>query len=269
MLGTDLLATIKGYKLAPTDIHDLNVTLPESISKIASLKPNLIIHLASYTDVDGCELYPKKAWRVNSIGTKNIALACQKLGIPMVYISTDYVFDGTQNTPYTEKDLPNPINIYGKTKLEGESWIKKILNKFWIVRTSGLYGKHGKNFVLTIIKKAKEKKQLKIVTNHVGSPTYTEDLAQAIATLIETNYFGTYHITNSKWCSWHEFAKTVIEIYKLDCEILPVNYETLKRPAKRPANWRLLNFKWEKTFGNTLRPWKEALNEFLENIKNN
>ncbi|MCK4352578.1 dTDP-4-dehydrorhamnose reductase [candidate division WOR-3 bacterium] len=278
MLGTDLVDEFRSQKsevrnqIIPTDIQNLDITSSDSVQKFVDLKPDLIIHLAAYTDVDACELNPHKAKQINSLGTKNVALACQKLDIPILYISTDYIFDGTKPAPYVEWDTPNPINIYGKTKLEGELWVKKLLKKFWIIRTSGLYGKHGKNFVSAIFEKAKKENTIKIVNDQIGSPTYTKDIAYAIQKLIITSKFGIYHITNSGWCSWYEFATTIIKIAGLQrqntgLKILPITSHYLKRPAKRPRNFRLSNFMWNRIFGKPLRPWEKALNEFIRNNK--
>lgn len=268
MLGRDLIPLLKDYILIPTDIHNLDITLTKSIQSIVNLNPSLVIHLAAYTDVDGCELNPKRACKVNSIGTKNVCLACQELRVPILYISTDYIFDGKKPTPYLEWDSPNPINIYGKTKLDGELWVKKLLEKFWIIRTSGLYGKWGKNFVDTVVKKGKETHKIEVVDDQIGAPTYTKDIAHAIQKLIKTKYFGIYHITNSDCCSWYEFAQAIIKISKISCEVLPISSQKLKKPAKRPYNWRLLNFVWDRVFGKPLRPWEEALNEYIkENAK--
>lgn len=255
--------------------HSLKLDLAssEATQKIIEVAPNLVIHLAAYTDVDGCEVDPDTAFKVNAVGTKNVALACKELGIPMVYISTDYVFDGDKPTPYIEWDAPNPINIYGETKLAGEKWVTRLLNKYWIVRTSGLYGEGGKNFVNTIIEKAKTTREIKVVADQIGSPTYTKHLASAIIKLVNTELeaanFGIYHITNSGWTSWFEFAKAIIRgvqnFEPIQCNILPISSSALTRPAKRPKNWRLQNFIWGLTFGTPLPSWKEALNEYLKN----
>lgn len=282
MLGKALVnefksSKVQGFKskVIPTDLPNLDITHSEATEKIISLNPTVVVHLAAYTDVDRCELEPERAWQVNSIGTKNVATACKELKIPIFYISTDYVFDGEKPIPYVEWDSPNPLNIYGQTKLEGELWVKKLVKNYWIIRTSGLYGKGGTNFVTTILKKAKEFKEIKVVDDQIGSPSYTKDIAEAIIHLItrssETgkvrrpclpggSNFGVYHITNSGWVSWYEFAKTIVG---KQCKILPISSDELDRPARRPRNFRLLNFMWERVFKTPLRSWKEALNEYL------
>lgn len=248
------------------DILKLDISNPEDLHQIPKLKPSIIIHLAAYTNVDACESNQTNAYKINTLGTKNIASICEKLDIPMLYISTDYVFDGTKPTPYLEWDQPNPINIYGATKASAEKYVLT-LKKYWLVRTSGLYGKYGKNFVDTILGRDTPRRvqPLKVVADQIGSPTYTNDFANAILKLIDTDYYGIYHITNSDWCSWYEFAKTALQFAKIKCEVIPISSVELDRPAKRPKNFRLLNFIWDNSIAQPLRPWYEALNDYIEN----
>lgn len=267
MLGRAIARKLKDCNLIQTDIHNLNISDPTSTKSIIEMSPDYILHLAAYTDVDGCELNPEKAWKTNTEGTKNVATACKKLNIPLLYISTDYVFDGTKSIPYLEWDTTNPINIYGKTKEKGERYILNVLENFWIVRTSGLYGLGSKNFVTTIIKKASESSAINVVNDQIGAPTYVEDLALAIKELIKTVNFGIYHITNSDYCSWYEFAKEIVRIVSFNCEVHPINSFELSRPAKRPKNWRLRNFMWEIQGKKPIRAWQEALKEYIKSIK--
>lgn len=286
MLGTDLCPVLKEeYSIIKTDVRsqksdvrNLDVTSPDVFRKIEKESPDLTIHLASYTDVDECESNYNKAYLVNGLGTRNVALACQKLDIPLLYISTDYVFDGDKKEPYFEFDKPNPLSVYGKSKYMGEEYVKILLRKFYIVRISWLYGKNGKNFVDTIIKLAKESSAglyapLKVVDDQIGSPTYTKDIAEAIKVLISTDYFGVYHITNSGYCSWYEFAKVILTLSDSEgeeskseerCKVIPVTTEEFPRPAKRPHNSRLENFVYNETFRKPLRSWKEAVKDYLE-----
>ncbi len=257
------------FTIIPTDLPDLDITQSKAPEKIINLKPTLVIHLAAYTNVDRAELNSNGVWKVNSLGTRNVALACQKLKVPILYISTDYIFDGEKNTPYVEWDLPNPISIYGTTKLEGELWVKNLLSEYWILRTSGLYGKGGKNFVSAIIENAQKNHEIKVVADQICCTTYTNDLALAILQLITHNLqlttnFGVYHITNSEWTTWYEFAQAIVKATSLRCKVLPINSQELNRPAKRPNNSRLCNFTWERTFRKPLRNWKEALSEYLK-----
>lgn len=272
MLGTALVQEFNQTPLPanripiiiPTDLPELNVTQPKIIDKIISLHPTIIIHLAAYTNVDGCESNPELCYSTNSMGTKNIAEACKMLNIPMLLVSTDYVFDGTKPIPYIEWDTPNPINIYGQTKLEAELWVKRLVKNYWIVRTSGLYGSKGKNFVNTIIQKLKEGEELRIVNDQIGSPTYTKDLAQAIATLIRANEFGTFHITNSGWVSWFDFGSYIANLIQIPNKLKSIDSTELNRLSKRPKNWRLLNFMWQ-SVDKPLRTWQEAIDEYIGN----
>ena len=193
MLGIDLYQTLreeyevtgldrKDFPCSPSpSVNKIDITDLEAVKKLFSrLAPHFIIHAAAYADVDGCEKDADKAYKVNALGTRNIALACQKLDIPLLYLSTDFVFRGDKENPYDEFDEPHPVNIYGKSKLAGENYLKSFLSRYFIVRTSWLYGRWGKNFVATILKLAREKSMLKVVDDQMGSPTYTKDLSQQI-----------------------------------------------------------------------------------------
>ena len=205
------------------------------------------------------------AHRVNALGTETVALACQKYGAFLCYISTDFVFNGEKKTAYIEKDPPNPINIYGKSKLGGERFVQSILKRFIIVRSSWLFGKGGKNFVDTLLNKAQSEKRIEIVNDQFGSPTYVKDLAQAINKLISLieHLSSIYHITNSDSCSWYEFALVVKEITNLDTDIAPVSSEQYPSPARRPKMSILENRRYQEVAGKRLRHWREALKEYL------
>lgn len=255
---------LKGF--IECDITDREKT----IAKIVSVKPDLVIHTAAYTDVDGCERDPKKAHRVNAQGTETVALASQSCSAFLWYISTDFIFDGEKKSAYTEQDAANPINIYGHSKLEGEKYVQSILRRFIIVRSSWLFGKGGRNFVDSFLKKAQSEKEIKIVNDQFGSPTYAKDLAQAIKILLSDSSFelsadfcDIYHITNSGSCSWYEFAQAVKEIANLDTDILPISTEQYHSPAKRPKMSILQNRRYQEDIGEKLKHWKEALREYL------
>ena len=238
----------------------------ETFEKIIKQRPEIVIHAAAYIDVDGCELNPEKAKEVNALGTKNVAQACKECNCLLIYISTDFVFDGEKKSPYIESDQPKPINIYGRSKLEGEEFIPGILKKFVIVRSSWLFGKGGTNFVDTILQKAKTEESLKVVNDQYGSPTYTPDLAKAIAKLIELSdkINGLYHITNSDSCSWYEFALAIKEFASFDANIVPIPSEQYPSRTKRPKMSILENQRYrELVAGENLRHWKEALEEYL------
>ncbi len=277
MLGVDLLKVLsKKHKVTGIChtkkvskfpcVHSDITNTTKIIKDIVSLKPDLVIHSAAYPDVDGCELNPDYAYKVNAIGTQNIALACQKVSASMLYISTDYVYDGTKKQPYIEFDSVNPLSVYGKSKLAGEWYVSSILNKFYIVRTAFLFGENGNNFIKAILKNAKENDKLKVVTDLTGSPTYTVDLAQEIARLIETEYYGIYHITNKGFCSRYELAKKILEQKGIKKQVIPSTTKTIKRPASRPKFSALRNFCLELTIGNKMQSWEQALATYLKKI---
>jgi dTDP-4-dehydrorhamnose reductase len=265
MLGHDLCTLLaQEHKVIGVDIEEFDITQLEAVEEVVARNPERVCHLAANTDVDGCELDPDKAYMVNGLGTRHIALACQRLSIPMLYISTDYVFDGTKGAPYREFDPPHPTSAYGRSKLAGEWFTERLLNRFFIVRTSWLYGHAGRNFVDTILRKAKETGRLSVVTDQVGCPTYTRDLAHAIQRLITTDLFGIYHVTNCNETSWFEFAQEILKQAGLTGVALePTDSQTYRRPAPRPSYSVLDNLSWRCTFGSHLRPWQEALADYL------
>ncbi len=238
----------------------------KTIAAIAAIKPDVVIHTAAYTDVDGCEQNPKEAHKVNALGTETIALACRKCRSLLCYISTDFVFDGKKESAYLESDQPRPLNIYGRSKLAGERYVQTILKEFLIVRSSWLFGQGGKNFVLTILKKAQTEKIIEVVSDQFGSPTYAQDLAEAVSNLIDLTAGprGIYHITNSGSCSWYEFAQAIKELAGLDMEFRPVSSAEYLRAARRPRMSILDNRRYRVDTGNKLRHWKEALEKYLQ-----
>jgi len=252
---------VHGFGHKELDITDKN----RVINTVSKIVPDIVIHCAAFVDADGCESNIKTAFDVNTVGSGNVAIASKKTKSIMVYISTDYVFDGKKTSPYLESDIPNPINIYGISKYGGELIVKNLLNKFFIVRTSWLYGKGGKNFVNIILRLVRDKKELKVVNDQVGSPTYVPDLAKAISALISTNYYGIYHITNSGECSWYEFAKKILEYVKIkNVKVTPISTEELNRPAPRPKYSVLRNFNLEKKKIYKMRNWELALKDFFK-----
>lgn len=268
MLGSDLVEVLaEGHQVIGVDIEDFDLSEVQAIDSLISFRPDLIIHTAAYTDVDGCELDPQKAYRVNALGTRHVAEACKVLDIPMVYISTDYIFDGKKREPYTESDAPNPINIYGRSKLEGEHFVNSTLRHFYIVRSAWLYGRHGRSFVKTILQKAQRGETLKVVDDQVGSPTYSRDLAKAIACLVKGTPFGTYHLTNSGSCSWYEFAERILTLAGLKgYHLTPITSKELGQPALRPPYSVLASSNWLKVTGQELRSWQDALQESLSTV---
>jgi len=285
MLGCDLFETLKAEyqpygidvkdKQAPgeADFFPYDLTDKQGLESAFREIKNLwlVIHTAAFTDVDGCEQDPAKAAIVNVQGTKNIVELAQKYRTKFVYVSTDYVFNGKKGSAYTEKDIPDPLSVYGQTKLEGENFIRTNLEKFLIIRTSWLFGKKGKNFVDTIIDNARGADTLRVVDDQRGSPTYTVSLAEAIKRLIDIVFvkeskpdnFGIYHVTNSETCTWYEFAKMILALSDISTEIVPVDSSVLKRPAQRPALSVLDNGRYEQVTGHRLCSWKEALQTYL------
>jgi dTDP-4-dehydrorhamnose reductase len=250
-------------QIFPLSSQEMDVTNPDQVNVILDqIHPDAVIHTAAYTAVDAAETNVDHAFRVNVLGTRNIAAACLKYGSKMVYISTDYVFDGKQHQPYTEFDQPNPVNVYGRSKLEGEKIAAAICPQLFIARTSWLYGQ-GHNFVRTILKLAKERDSLNVVNDQTGTPTYTIDLAQSILSLVNTNAFGTYHLSNKGQCSWYEFAKKILQLAKLHTVIHPVATVDFSLPAARPQYSVLRNYMLELTGGDHFRPWEEALTEYM------
>lgn len=254
------------HKFMQCDITDRKKT----IAAIDSIKPDMVIHAAAYTDVDGCERNSEKAHRVNALGTETIALACHKCSASLCYISTDFVFDGEKKTPYTEEDAPKPINSYGKSKFAGEKVVQSILEDFIIIRSSWLFGKGGRNFVDMLLKQAQNEKRLEVVNDQFGSPTCTKDFAQTLGRLVglSDRLSGIYHITNSSSCSRYEFALAIKEIANLDANIIPVSTERYRSPTRRPKMSILENRRYQElTGGAKLRHWKEALEEYLLEVE--
>ncbi len=263
MLGSDICSVFTDVELTAFTLKDFDITdLDASVAAIRKIKPDYLIHSAAYTNVDGSEQAPDNAYLVNGIGTRNVTMACEETGCPIIYISSDYVFDGTKNEPYNEWDMPNPISHYGLSKLLGEKFVASLTNRFYIVRTSWLFGKRGKNFVDTISRLLKERNEIDVVTDQVGSPTYTLDLANKLQELINKGY-GTYHITNSSYCSWYEFAVEIARLQSSNTEIKQTTSDIFKLPARRPS-FSVLNNTMLRLEGiKEARPWKEALKDYL------
>ena len=269
MLGHDLIEVLKDkHELLLTTSKTLDITDGDSVMDfILKSNPDIVINSAAYTDVDGCESNPGLAYNVNGEGVKNLALACREVDCPLVHISTDYVFNGQNDRPWVEDDEIGPISIYGKSKLEGEEHIKEILEKYFIVRTAWLYGVNGRNFPRTMLELAQNHSEITVVYDEVGTPTYTPDLAKGISELIETDYYGTYHLTNSGNCSWCEFARYIFEVADVDVNVIPVTASEFARPAPRPSYSVLENRNWVENGFEPLRNYKEAIKEFIGLIK--
>lgn len=248
--------------------NELDITiLSEVLNYIEEYRPDIIINCAAYTNVDKCESDIDDAFKVNAIGPRNLAIAAERVHAKLLHVSTDYVFNGEGNTPFREYDLPQPVSIYGKTKLLGEQYVMKNCNKYYIVRTAWLYGRYGRNFVYTIINAAKEKGQLEVVDDQRGSPTNAEDLAHHILKLVLTDEYGIYHCTGNGECSWYDFACKIVELSGINCDIAPITSDKINRAAKRPAYSLLDNMMLRCTIGDGMRHWQDALKAFIEDLK--
>jgi dTDP-4-dehydrorhamnose reductase len=267
MLGYDLVKILDDnaeYELILTDKEDIDITNLDEVLKIVKEEEiELIINASAYTDVDGSQTNKEIAYNVNAIGAKNLAIASKKHDIKLIHISSDYVFNGDKNKPYTENDDVNPINYYGETKLQGEKLIQENMNKYFIIRTQWLYGINNNNFVKTMLKLSKNNNEINVVNDQYGSPTFSKDLAIAIGELIESNKYGLYHVTNSGDCSWFEFAKLIFKIANINIIVNPVSTSQYPTPAKRPKYSVLSNKKWVNEGFKPLRSFKESLNEYL------
>lgn len=259
--------TLPGELAACLDIDEIDITKKQQVDDtIAELKPDMVINCSAFTNVDGAESEHEACRAVNVEGVKHLASACNKRNALLVHYSTDFIFDGRKHGSYGEDDDPSPLNYYGYSKIEGEKKIRSILgkNNFLIIRTSWLFGPRGKNFVSTILSLAKEKPELKIVDDQKGCPTYTRDLARATRTLLEKSARGVFHVTNSGSCNWYDFAR-----YALDCAGFTsyptkrISSDDLNRPARRPANSMLDTKKFETVTQSKLRPWQDAVKEYV------
>jgi len=266
-LGTDLNTQLSlKHQIYSMGKEDIDITdLDKVIDLVRKIKPNLMINAAAYTNVDGCETETDVAYKINAVGAKNLAISALESDSKLLHISTDFVFDGKATSPYIEFDAPNPLSIYGKSKLAGEQCIKDICSKYYILRTSWLYGKNGTNFVKTMLRLAEERQYLNVVDDQIGTPTYTIDLVNMVETLIQTDAYGTYHASNDGQCSWNEFAKRIFQFAeKNDISVLPIRTEELNRPASRPKYSVMRNYMMELQLNYRVRHWEEALREYFD-----
>jgi dTDP-4-dehydrorhamnose reductase len=263
-LGFWLAKVFKDDELLLTDREEMDITNKEEVEKtVGNFKPKVIIHGAAFTNVDGAEKERDLAFLINKQGTENLVVAAEGIGAKLIYISTDYVFPGDKQEPYLEGDQAGPQSVYGESKLAGEE-IAKMNPDNLIVRTAWLYGQNGKNFVETMLKLGREKEEISVVNDQIGSPTYTKDLAEAIKFLIENEARGIYHATNEGDCSWFDFAKKIFAMKNLSVKVLPTSTEELNRPAKRPKHSVLSKEKLA-SLGFKIRDWDEALADYLAN----
>lgn len=254
----------QGYDCIGYGREQLDVTDMESVkSVVQSIRPDIIIHAAAYTKVDMAEAEPDEAFRVNAWGTRNISVVAEAVKAKLVYISTDYVFDGKATEPYQEFSPTLPLNVYGASKLAGEQMVRDFHSRYFIVRTSWVYGQHGHNFVKTMLSLAEQDQPLKVVHDQIGSPTYTVDLVKKIVEMIRTDRYGIYHVTNSGSCSWYEFAKAIFSFAGISKSVHPVQTSDFPRPAKRPAYSVLAHNALKLNGFLPMRKWDEALREFI------
>jgi dTDP-4-dehydrorhamnose reductase len=269
-LGTDLVLLLsdRGYEVYGYGREELDITNFDQVKRvIREIHPDVVIHTAAYTKVDLAESEPDQAFLINSYGTRNVAVVSEAVGAKLVYISTDYVFDGTATTPYNEFASTNPQSVYGKSKLAGEQFVRDLHSKFFIVRTSWVFGKHGNNFVKTMLKLAQERDELMVVHDQVGCPTYTIDLANCVLELIQTEKYGVYHVSNSGHCSWYEFAKAIFEEAGIEVKVNPCTTKDFPRPAPRPTYSVFEHMALKLNGFSEMRYWREALKEFIIRIK--
>ena len=268
-LGSDLTKALAQEELIPLKHADIEVCDPGSVRHaLQTYAPEVVINTAAFHRVDDCEREPERAFAVNALGVRHLALACREQGCALLHLSTDYVFDGRKGVPYEETDPPSPINAYGISKLAGEYFIRYLLDKHYIVRTSGLYGVAGSsgkggNFVELMLRLAREGKEIKVVNDQTLTPTYTVDLAAALARLVHTQRYGLYHITNSGECTWYQFAAKIFELAGVQAKLEPTTTAAFGAPARRPA-YSVLAHKALLAAGlSEMRPWPEALAAYL------
>ncbi len=268
-LGSDLVKVLKAHKLFPLYYPDFDITKFEKTREVLSrLDLEVVINTAAYHRVDECEDNPQKSFEVNSIAVRDLASSCRELGLALVHFSTDYVFDGEKRKPYVEEDQPNPLSVYAVSKLAGEYFVRSILDRYFLIRTCGLYGEagcwgKGSNFVDTVISLAKKGEPLRVVNDQWVTPTSTAELAFVIDELVQTGRYGLYHLTNEGECTWYEFAEVVFSLVGMKPELIPVDSKAHGAKARRPY-YSVLENKRAKEIGlPELSPWKKAVADYL------
>lgn len=267
MLGRDLCVRLRQeFEVVEADIEEVDIRDHAATCKlVSSIKPDEVVNVAAFTDVDGAEIRPSLAYEINAEGAGNVAKAASQIGARCTYIGTDFIFatDKGKNAPYVEDDEPRPMGVYSRSKLAGELNVKRYADRFLIIRTAWLFGLHGKNFIDAILKKARES-DLRVVDDQVGCPTFSIDLSEAIARLLRTQDTGTFHCCNAGSCSWCEFARAIVGMAGFDkVEVSPISTEELNRPAPRPAYSVLNTDKLLEKTGFRMPPWEDALGRYL------
>ncbi|MGJ7910697.1 dTDP-4-dehydrorhamnose reductase [Neobacillus sp. LXY-1] len=265
-LGQDVVKELekKGHQAVGIDRSELDITVEADVlAYMNEVKPDAILHCAAYTNVDAAEENEEVAYQINALGTEYLAKAAKQTGAKLLYISTDYVFNGNATEPYETDHPTDPIGAYGRTKLAGEQLLQKHLEQFFIVRTAWVFGAYGQNFVKTMLRLGKERGEVGVVHDQVGSPTYTVDLARFMVELVETDRYGVYHATNNGVCSWYEFAVEIFKQAGVEVKVNPLTTEQFPRPAARPK-YSVLSKKMLEEQGFTpLQDWKAALDAYL------
>lgn len=271
-LGRDvvLLLEKEGHSVLACDRDQMDITNQAQCNDvISSYHPEAVIHCAAYTAVDVAETDIDGAYKVNAVGTRNVAVAAERAGAKLIYISTDYVFDGNSSSSYQEYDDTNPQSVYGKSKRAGELLVQSLSSKWFVVRTSWVYGLYGNNFVKTMLKLGQEKPKLQVVHDQIGSPTYTVDLARFLVKLIQTEMYGVYHASNSGTCTWYEFTEAIfaearnVGGFTIQAQLEPCTTEQFPRPAPRPRNSVMDHLSIRTNGLADIRPWREGLREFI------
>lgn len=268
-LGFDVVNELKkrGYTAIGTDVEEMDITDAAKVQEVlTSEKPDAVIHCAAYTAVDAAEDNVELCRKINAEGTENIAKVCQQLDCKLLYLSTDYVFNGEGERPWVPYDEIEPLNVYGQTKYEGELAVEKYVKKFFIVRIAWVFGVNGKNFIRTMLNLGKNNSELTVVADQIGSPTYTYDLSRLLVDMIETDKYGIYHATNEGFCSWYEFAVEIFRQAHMDVYVRPVTSKEYPSKAKRPHNSRMDKSRLDENGFQRLPDWKDALSRYLEII---
>ena len=273
-LGTDVMAELKSNNIEAVGIdrEELDIVDAKACEEFfdkanAEKRIDAVIHCAAYTAVDKAEDEQELSYNINALGTKNISTACKKFDMKLMYISTDYVFNGQGERPWEPDDERQPLNVYGKTKYEGELFVEEIAEKYFIVRIAWVFGIAGNNFIKTMLKLAKERDSLTVVDDQIGSPTYTADLSKLLVSMIQTDKYGRYHATNEGYCSWYEFAKEIFKVAGVTINVAPVDSSAYPAKAKRPANSRMEKKKLDEAGFKRLPSWQDATRRYIEELQ--
>ena len=269
-LGYDVVKELgaRGHEAIGIDVAELDITDGAAVAAFfESTRPDALIHCAAYTATEKAEDEPDVCYAVNATGTQNLAKACKSIGAKMLYISTDYVFDGKGNTPFKIDDAIAPLSVYGKTKYDGEVFVRELLDAYFIVRISWVFGINGKNFIRTMLKLAEQRDTVSVVSDQIGSPTYTKDLSPLLCDMIESEKYGTYHATNEGYCSWFDLATETFLAAGLDMNVVPVTSDAFPSKIKRPENSRLDKSTLDKNGFSRLPDWKDAVKRYVAELK--